>query len=150
MRNKILVILAAAVSLVFGGIAGATLPTGGALSKELARSTFQSVHINESSTSDIVVAKNSFPPGASSGWHSHPGMVTIGIRKGSLRLTRVSMDGGPCQTLTYRAGDVFRERPDFIYDGRNKGDRNTVVIATFYGVPVGGAARIDQPNPHCG
>ena len=143
-----LAILAGAAALAFGGIVSATPPTGGAASTEVARSQFRRIQIDESEKSDIVVAINTYPSKATSGWHAHPGDVTIGVKRGQITITHVTPTAG-CVTTTYHAGDVFRERPGDTYLGRNRGDKETILIATFYGVPPGGETRIDRDKPDC-
>lgn len=40
-----------------------------------------------------------------SGWHFHPGLVAISVKKGEVAIT----DGQSCTTKTYKAGDSFIE-----------------------------------------
>lgn len=42
-----------------------------------------------------------------SGWHYHPGLVVVNVKKGEVAFT----DGGSCTTKTYKAGDSFIEAP---------------------------------------
>lgn len=42
-----------------------------------------------------------------SGWHFHPGLVVVNVKKGEVAFT----DGGSCTTKTYKAGDSFVEAP---------------------------------------
>jgi quercetin dioxygenase-like cupin family protein len=139
-------ILAGLAVLVFAGVADATPPRGGATSIEIARGTFAKTAIDEGK-GDTVVARNIYPPKASSGWHAHPGPVVIGVEKGKITLTRTQ--NGACVTTTYHAGEVFREQPGPTYIGRNRGDKKAVLIATFFGVPQGGSTRIERDAPAC-
>ena len=141
MKRVILII--SAVAAVSVGVASAT-PGVGASSHELGRKAVHGFSINEPGSTDIVVVRNTFAPGGSTGWHSHPGVVVIAVQHGEIRLTK-----GDCTSKTYHTGDVFLERPGNIENGVNNGSVNAVVIATFFGVPRGGLVRIDQPDPGC-
>jgi quercetin dioxygenase-like cupin family protein len=107
----------------------------------------RSVGIGVQQGSDVVVTQNTITPGGSSGWHSHPGMTVVVVQSGELTLHFEGVHGGPCQTETYTAGQVFFELPQNEQNAVNPGSVNTVVAVTFFGVPHGGSARIDRPNP---
>jgi quercetin dioxygenase-like cupin family protein len=139
---KRLISLSAIVVTLSAGIALAT-PGSGGISRELARDTFNSLTIH--SSGDVVIARNTYAPDGFSGWHSHPGKVVIGVKSGQITLKRAT--DSSCSVKTYQAGDVFVERPHRVYNGINRGATTTVLIATFFNVPVGGEVRIDQPNP---
>jgi quercetin dioxygenase-like cupin family protein len=55
--------------------------------------------------SDIYVVDNKFPPGASTGWHSHPGPSLILVVTGTV--TNYPGDDPSCPPRAYRAGDGF-------------------------------------------
>jgi quercetin dioxygenase-like cupin family protein len=94
---------------------------------------------------DVVVARNVFDVGGSSGWHSHPGGAIVVIMQGQVTIYRSV--GNHCDVNTYTAGQTFLERPSAILDAVNSSSGQTIVYATFPSVPVGGASRIDRPNP---
>jgi quercetin dioxygenase-like cupin family protein len=96
---------------------------------------------------DVVVAQNTFQPGGSSGWHSHPGAAVVVVQSGQITIYRERITGGGCQAQTYQAGQTFIERPAYSQNGVNEGETETVVAVTFFRVPHGGSARIDQPDP---
>jgi quercetin dioxygenase-like cupin family protein len=139
---KRVISFAVAIVALSAGIAIAT-PGSGGISKELARDAFNDLTIH--SSGDVVVARNSYEPDGFSGWHSHPGKVVIGVKSGQITIERGSES--TCSVQTYKAGDVFIERPSHVYNGTNKGHQTTVLIATFFNVPVGGEVRIDQAKP---
>jgi quercetin dioxygenase-like cupin family protein len=140
--------VALALVAVMAGVGGATDPTGGATSTLLAQGSVPtSFTIQTVKGTDTVVAKNVFPPGATSGWHSHPGIAVVVVAKGQITLYREPVGGGPCGWHTYSAGQSFLEYPGQEQNGVNGGSTNTVVFATFFRVPHGGSARIDQPDP---
>jgi quercetin dioxygenase-like cupin family protein len=55
--------------------------------------------------SDVYVVDNKFPPGASTGWHSHPGPSLILVVTGTV--TNYPGDDPSCPPRAYRAGDGF-------------------------------------------
>ena len=55
--------------------------------------------------SDVYVVDNKFPPGASTGWHSHPGPSLILVVGGTV--TNYPGDDPSCPPQAYSAGDGF-------------------------------------------
>jgi len=94
---------------------------------------------------DIVVAKITVAPGGFSGWHSHPGGAIVVVQQGEVTL--YTSVGNHCDVATYTKGQAFVERPGELNNAVNRGSTDYIIFATFPGVPVGGASRIDQPNP---
>ncbi len=82
-------------------------------------------------------------PGADTGWHYHPGRVTVTVLSGTL--TRTLADGsivvsGPGDGLVEEAGPVH------VHIGRNLGDV-PVVLAASYEVVEGCPLAVDAPAP---
>jgi len=94
---------------------------------------------------DIVTVKVVVPPGGSSGWHSHPGGAIVIIYKGEI--TTYRSVGNQCVVTTHTHGQSFIERPGQPLYAVNTGSVDTVIVATFPGVPVNGSARTDLPDP---
>jgi quercetin dioxygenase-like cupin family protein len=94
---------------------------------------------------DVVVVTVTFSPGGSTGWHLHPGGAILVVKAGEITLYRSV--GNHCDATTYTAGQAFIERPEDVHDAVNTGTTQAVVYVTFPSVPVGGAARIDVPDP---
>jgi len=86
-------------------------------------------------------------PGATFGWHSHPGPTIVTVLSGTLSF----YPAGNCtEPVNYTAGQSFSNLPDEAHLARNEGAVDLVVYATYF-VPVGtGALRIDQPSPGAG
>jgi cupin domain len=97
------------------------------------------------SACDVVQQKISYPPGSSSGWHSHPGMVFGVVTAGTLIAYNTD-----CSKETYAAGQTFVEMgPSHIRTVKNEGSVQAEVLGTLV-VPAGTAnpaLRIDQPQP---
>ena len=110
---------------------------------------------------EVVVTKNTVKPGGSSGWHSHPGGAIVIIQTGQITTYRSAgrdkraggeneSDSG-CIINTYTAGNSFIEPPGEPLNARNNGLTETIVFATFPGVPVDANGntlqRTDEPDP---
>jgi len=96
---------------------------------------------------DMVVQTHDFQPGASTGWHQHPGPVFITVTQGEL--TFYERDDPTCSPKVFTAGEGFVDTGDG-HIGRNESGALakdvTVAIA-----PVGGAFRteLSAPGPFC-
>ena len=87
--------------------------------------------------STVVVAKVTWAPGASSGWHTHPGPVIVSVVEGSVELTNAR----DCVTHTYSAGEAFLDPGQGnVHIATNVGNTDAVAYATFLGVPDGAPA----------
>ncbi|MFC9330481.1 cupin domain-containing protein [Kitasatospora sp. NPDC057015] len=80
-----------------------------------------------------VVQTITLAPGASTGWHYHPGRVDVVVLSGTL--TRTLHDG---RTEVSEAGDRLVELPGpvHVHVGRNHGEQPVVLVAT-YDIPDG-------------
>jgi quercetin dioxygenase-like cupin family protein len=139
---KRIIAFAAVLTALLAGIAIAS-PGAGVVPKELARDSFDDLTIM--SSGDVVVARFTFEAGGFTGWHSHPGKTIVAVRRGQFTLQHAR--DSSCAEKTYRAGDTFIERASRVHNGVNEGNKQTVLIATFFNVPSGGEVRIDEPDP---
>jgi quercetin dioxygenase-like cupin family protein len=139
--------LALVIAAFTAGLGSATPPAKSSSVVLAQGQTTEDARILNSSGTDVVVAKNRFAAGGSSGWHSHPGIAVITVKTGQITLAVEPISGGQCRVHTYHAGDTFLEHPANEQNGVNRGDAKTVVLVTFFRVPHGGSARIDQPAP---
>jgi quercetin dioxygenase-like cupin family protein len=151
--------------VAFNAIPGAATPPVGLTNQLLGKGTYAShTTLPLRHGSDIVVAKITVAPGGSSGWHSHPGGAIVIVQQGQLTVyasirngddeqgqsQSARDEGGPfphCVITTYTQGQSFVERPGELDQVVNSGSTEYVLVAVFPSVPVGGASRIDQPNP---
>ena len=87
---------------------------------------------------EVVVAKVTFGPDGSSGWHTHPGPAVVNVIEGELAVT----NAGDCVTRTYGPGEAWLDPgAGNVHVAENPSDEgHTVVYATFFGVPGGEAA----------
>jgi quercetin dioxygenase-like cupin family protein len=95
-------------------------------------------------TPEVVTQQTTFAPGASSGWHSHPGYLTATVLSGS-----VVRYGTDCSSQTFGPGQSFYETAAKAFVVKNEGTDPAVVMVTFV-VPGGTpttALRVDQLQP---
>jgi quercetin dioxygenase-like cupin family protein len=93
---------------------------------------------------EIVTQQATFAPGATSGWHTHPGFLTATVVSG--QVVRYATD---CSSQTFAAGQSFYETGTHTFVVKNQGAVPAVVMVTF-AVPGGTpttSLRIDEPQP---
>lgn len=97
--------------------------------------------------SEVVVVKSTFGPGASSGWHSHPGPAIVVVAAGELIYVRAS----DCARFEYGKGQSFVDPGHGnIHIGFNRSDTEpTVLYATFLEVPKGQGQSTEADAPDC-
>jgi len=93
---------------------------------------------------DVAVAHLTFAPGASTGWHKHPGPTVVTVTVGELTVT-----SRRCERRTYEAGETFVEKGPRRHRAVNTGTGTTESIVTFF-VPAGAEAlTMPTPAPPC-
>jgi quercetin dioxygenase-like cupin family protein len=93
--------------------------------------------------SDVYVTQHTFPTGAHTGWHTHPGPSLITVISGELTV----YDGATCTSTTYTAGQSFTDIGcGDVHLVRNEGSVVAVDIAVQI-VPKDAPRRIDMPAP---
>jgi quercetin dioxygenase-like cupin family protein len=92
-------------------------------------------------TREAIVGTAEFPPGASTGRHTHPGDEYATVLEGELEIV---MDGQP--TRHVKAGEAYHNERDVVHETRNPGMVAAKVVSTFVitkgqpiSKPVGGA-----------
>jgi quercetin dioxygenase-like cupin family protein len=93
---------------------------------------------------EIVTQTVKFAPGASSGWHSHPGFLVSTVVSG--QLVRYATD---CSAQTFGPGQSFYETGASTFIVKNETNEDAVDTVTFVapgGTPSSGL-RLDQPQP---
>jgi quercetin dioxygenase-like cupin family protein len=76
-------------------------------------------------SADHAVAGIRWEPGASIGWHRHPGVVLVTVVSGRLQVVHPD-----CEKTVYRAGDSFYEQGG-VHLARNIWDEDTLIYATW-------------------
>lgn len=98
---------------------------------------------------ETVVYTGTMAPGATSGWHRHPGAIVVLVKSGTL--TTYGLDRGPCTGEDIAAGSAYFEDdaagapyPHFV---RNRGKDPVELVVVAFNVPPGGAPRSDADAP---
>jgi hypothetical protein len=95
---------------------------------------------------DIVTATVNLDPHASSGWHSHPGVVLVTVLSGT-----ITFYDDTCVGVAHVAGTSFFETDGATGLAHNESDAPATIYVTYL-VPAGtpnSGLRIDQANPGC-
>lgn len=92
--------------------------------------------------STIFVQDVAYAPGGHTGWHSHPGVLTVALISGA-----VEWYNGKCEKTVYNAGDAWTEGSQ-LHDVTNIGTVNAHFLVTYI-IAKGAASRIDEPAPPC-
>jgi len=146
-------ILATAFVLVFAGTALATVASGfhpTILARGTTAAAIQTnmgvIKFQTKGAIDIVTATVTLDPHASSGWHSHPGVVLVTVVSGT-----ITFYDDQCAATTHVAGSSFVESGGDTGLAHNEGDTAAIIYVTYL-VPTGtpnSGLRIDQANPGC-
>jgi quercetin dioxygenase-like cupin family protein len=87
----------------------------------------------------VAVARFTIQPGVVFPWHTHPGTVLITITEGDF----VFLLAEDCVKREYSAGAALVDPGDTVHTAYNpSADGETVVVATFLGVPAEGGLTI--------
>ena len=95
---------------------------------------------------DVLQSDLIFQPGATTGWHIHPGPVVVVVKSG--KLTEVHSDG--CMSV-HETGSAFFEPPGEVHNVINQTGEVTEVYATFLS-PTGAQplVTVADPGNRCG
>jgi len=95
--------------------------------------------------SDVYIVQNTFPVGAHTGWHTHPGPSLVTVTAGTI--TAYEADAPNCAAKIYNAGDSFTDLGcGDVHLLRNEGPVCAVTIAVQI-IPAGQPRRIDAAQP---
>ena len=96
-------------------------------------------------SSDLYVQNNVWQPGASTGWHSHPGHSLIIVTAGTL--TDYEGSDPTCKPTAYKRGMAFvYPGSDHVHNIRNETGAVATTIAVQL-IPADAQRRIDVPQP---
>ena len=97
--------------------------------------------------SSVIVAKVTWQPEGTSGWHTHPGPAIVSIVEGEVEV----INERDCVARTYATGEAFIDPGQgnvHIASNRSTTD-DAVAYATFLGVPDGAPATVWVPPVNC-
>ena len=151
MSRRLTVTLVAALVAAIAVTAAFATPSMGLVAKLFARGTLMTpvradadgIKLRTDHTTDHAVQEIVFAPGATSGWHRHPGVVLVTVQSGAL----AHYDSG-CKRDVVSAGQTFWESGMHQTVVRNETAHAATVYVTYI-VPTGAPLRIDMPNPGC-
>ena len=155
MRKRTALMLAVATALALVGTALATTPSGISVTT-FVRATLgankphggikaysgDGVKLHTNGATDVAVQTITSPPGGSSGWHSHPGVVLVAVQSGT-----VTLYDADCHTTQYGPGQAFVEVGDNAVLVRNNTTSNAVLYVTLIVPKSASSLRIDKPQP---
>ena len=155
MRKRAALMLAVVIALAVVGTAMATLPSGIAVTT-FVRATLDAnkphggvkaysgnrVKLHTKGATDVAMQTITSPPGGSSGWHSHPGVVLVAVQSGT-----VTLYDQECHTTQYGPGQAFVEVGDEPSLVRNNTTSNAVLYVTLIVPSSAPSLRIDKPKP---
>jgi quercetin dioxygenase-like cupin family protein len=95
--------------------------------------------------SDVYIVQNTFPVGAHTGWHTHPGPSLVTVTAGTI--TAYEAHSPNCAPHVYQTGDSFTDLGcGDVHLLRNEGSVCAVTIAVQI-IPAGQPRRIDVNQP---
>jgi hypothetical protein len=94
---------------------------------------------------DLAVQRITFPPGAQSGWHRHPGPVFILVKSGEV--TFYESTDPTCTGVVRKAGEGFLDAGDHAHIAINRGDVAAENIVTYFVPPGALSLRSDAADP---
>ena len=154
MRKRAVPMLALVIACAGVGTAMATLPSGIAVTTFVraplgadkpnggVKASADQVQLHTKGATDVAVQTITSPPGGSSGWHSHPGVVLVAVQSGT-----VTLYDQDCHTTQYGAGQAFVEVGDEPSLVRNNTTSNAVLYVTLIVPSSATSLRIDKPQP---
>jgi quercetin dioxygenase-like cupin family protein len=146
LRVKFVVLSWAVVSLAGVTAAVATPPSGTSNRNDLAvGKVTDAIDIQRTEPSDFYIQDLTIDPGASSGWHTHPGPEYSIVKAGTVILER----GPGCKPVTLTAGQGFFNPEGTPHMAHNDSKEPAEIYVT-YTVPAGNTKlRVDADDP-CG
>lgn len=163
MKRRVYLLAAAAVVLLtLAAFVGNTMasPPSGVTPTLLARGTYEAFRVRSNPHGpfklkfwakprlDVVVRRHDYAPGATTGWHSHPGPVFITVTQGEL--TYYEYDDRNCTPHVVSAGQGFVDngRGHIVRNESGQPAQDVSVITAPVGDPFRG--ELDAPGPYCG
>jgi quercetin dioxygenase-like cupin family protein len=140
------------LALVMTGSNALATPPSGATAAFTVRATIPSHHFDsndfkvfQKDQEDVVMRQVTLAPGGSSGWLSHPGPQYVIVTQGTISVYEAG--DATCTAHRFSTGEGFVGIPGDVHILRNEGAAPASLVVTFLDVPVGGAFRLDEPNP---
>lgn len=96
---------------------------------------------------ETSATKATFAPGASSGWHRHPGTGMFLVNTGTL--TTYGLEGPACEPVPVGAGKslLFSAHAEHAHLARNETTEPVTFTVLYFDLEPGQAGRADAPAP---
>ncbi len=142
--KRLLVVFAALIGLLGAHVATATPPSGNITRTDLAvGKTTKPIYINtKGAESQFYIQSLTLGPGASSGWHTHPGPEYTIVKSGNITIQKATQ----CEPEHLGPGDIHFVEGGVSHRGINETDAPVELYVT-YTVPANAPLREDQPDP---
>lgn len=156
MTRRFTIAAALVLGLALASTAGNALATpGSGVSSSIAVGHFDAidvksnalpdhqVKINTKGATDMYVVTNTFAPGATTGWHTHPGASLLIVSEGTATVYEDHDPNCAPRLVTKESGVIDANHVHLV---RNETSERLVIIAVQF-LPAGAARRIDAPAP---
>jgi quercetin dioxygenase-like cupin family protein len=104
------------------------------------------IDLNAKTDTDIVVQKVTFPPGSTSGWHTHPGPVFITVTKGTVTFYEANDPACTPNALSAGATLIDAAEANHGHIARNEGTDDAETAVTIF-LRKGDPTRVGLPTP---
>jgi hypothetical protein len=123
-------------------------PLDGSTGRHPLRVEQDGVELKVKQPTTVATFDLTYEPLEFSGWHSHPGIVVVVVKSGTVERTTPGKHGH-CTTQTFTAGTSFTEVGT--HDVANPSATDAAVLSITRIYPSDATvSRIDQPAPDCG
>jgi quercetin dioxygenase-like cupin family protein len=152
---KRLAVLGAIIALALSAATAYATPGIGVTATVLGRGPNQVTDsLNHTGGLEVVTQTITFPPGSTTGWHTHPGEVVVVVAQGTLSLWRSpgTAEQANCTKRDITAGQSWvAPGSGTEFDlARNETTETVIVHVTYVNVPVGATSfltHVGPPNP---
>jgi quercetin dioxygenase-like cupin family protein len=117
-------------------------PTTGPLKERIDVGGTWALHLEDKGESEFYFQDLVVGPGGYTGWHSHPGLLLVTVKEGS-----IDFYDKDCVKRVYAAGQSFSEGAE-PHAAVNSGQSNTRLLIAYI-VKKGESRRIEAPQPAC-
>lgn len=119
-------LIAAILALALSGIWLAAASADEALKPKMTVKVLMKTTVSGDESREAIVGVGEFPPGASTGRHTHPGDEYATVLEGELEIV---IDGQPAKHV--KAGEAYHNERDVVHETRNAGTVAARVVSTF-------------------
>lgn len=141
-------LLSATVVVLVGGSAAFGYPPAAPKGTHLVQASLsEPFDISTAGSTDLHFEHVIFPPGASSGWHSHGGPTLGAVKSGTLTVYRASPGG--CTASEYAAGQGLFEPANEVLMARNNGPEPVEIYVNHIVAPGVDVTTPAEPAGDC-